>query len=169
MKSRAEFEADDEVPNDALPDAGLASANGGGDPDLWSFRCGLRALRRQADPAKGCIDQELGAIALFVGVMEEFCDDDPLLVDDVAPGIGDPMKHDVSRTDLIVEDSVLSDDPRVHVGKKRIGYAAFTAEFGQHLLVVIRDGVKANPLTLEFRVGVAQLTELRPARRSPDS
>jgi hypothetical protein len=36
-------------------------------------------------------------------------------------------------------------------------------------LVIVRDGIKPNAVSLEFWVGVAQLTELRPARGSPDS
>jgi hypothetical protein len=62
--------------------------------------------------------------------MKEFRNDDSLLVDDVASRVGDSMKDHVSRADLLVENSVLTDDSRFHVGEKRVGDASLAAELG---------------------------------------
>ena len=100
--------------------------------------------------------------------MKEFRNNDSLLIDHVASRVRDTVKNYVSRTDLVVEDSVLSNDPGFYVGEERVRDLSLAAEFRQHLLVVIGNGIQPNALSLEFGVCVAQLTELRPARRSPD-
>jgi hypothetical protein len=42
------------------------------------------------------------------------------------------------------------------------------AEFPENFLVVVGNGIELDPGRLEFRMGIAQLTELRPTGRSPD-
>jgi len=41
-------------------------------------------------------------------------------------------------------------------------------ELAEYLLVVVGDGIEFDARRLEFRICVAKLAELRPARRSPN-
>jgi hypothetical protein len=71
--------------------------------------------------------------------------------------------------DLFVQDAEATDDRRVDVREEAVGDALLLAELREDLLVVVGDRVELDSRGLELLVGVAQLTELRPARRSPDS
>jgi hypothetical protein len=99
--------------------------------------------------------------------VEEFGDHDPVFVCDIDAGIGDAFEERVAPPDLVVQDAVAADYLRVDVGEQPVGDVLLLAELGQDLLVVVRDRVELDVRGLELLEGVAQLTELRPARGSP--
>jgi hypothetical protein len=131
--------------------------------------CGVGGLpgAEQHPPQRG-VDQGLGALALLIGIVEELLDDDALLVHDIDAGEGDPVEGSAVLLHLRVQDAVAADDRRVDVREERVGNVVRLGEGGQCGHVIVGDRVELDAGFLELRPGVAQLTELRHARRSPD-
>jgi hypothetical protein len=99
--------------------------------------------------------------------VEELGDDDAVLVGDVDAGKGNALEEGVLAADLVVQDAVTANDLGVDVGEQAVGDPLLLAELPQDLLVVVGDRIELDARGLELRVGVAQLTELRPAGGSP--
>jgi hypothetical protein len=100
--------------------------------------------------------------------VEELRHDDPLFVGHVDARIGDAFEERILAPDLIVQDAVAADDLGVDIGEQPVGNVLLLAELAEDLLVIVRDRVELDSGGLELRVRIAQLTELRPARGSPD-
>ncbi len=131
---------------------------------------GTRARRVVCDDdsAERRVDQHLRAVALLVGVVKELRDDDSFFIRDVDAGIGDAFEKRIFTPDQVVQDSVSANDFGVDVGEQAIGNILLFAELAQDFLIVVRDRIDLDSGGLEFLEGVAQLTELRPTRRSPN-
>jgi hypothetical protein len=123
---------------------------------------------RQLYTTQGRVDQDLRTVALLVAVVEELGDDDAVLVGDVDARIGNSVQQRIAGSDALVQDSVLPDDLRIDVREQRIRDVLLLGELAKGLAIVVGDGVEPDSGGLEFPVGVAQLTELRPAGGSPD-
>jgi hypothetical protein len=100
--------------------------------------------------------------------VKELRDDDPFFIRDVDAGKGDTFEYRVFAPDLVVQDSVSTNDFGVDVGEQAIGNILLFAELAQDFLIVVRDRIDLDTGGLEFLERVAQLTELRPTRRSPN-
>jgi hypothetical protein len=100
--------------------------------------------------------------------VKEFGDDHSLFVRDVDTRIGNALEECILAPDLVVQDAVATDDLGVDVGEQPIGDVLLLAELRKDLLIIVGDRVELDSGCLEFSVCIAQLTELRPTRRSPD-
>ena len=83
-------------------------------------------------------------------------------------GVRDAFEEGILAPDLIVQDAVAADDLGIDVGEQTEGNVLLLAELAQNFLIVVRDGIELDAGGFEFPEGIAQLTELRPARGSPD-
>jgi hypothetical protein len=100
--------------------------------------------------------------------VEELGDDDACLVGDVDARIRDAIDVCFAGLDLVVQNSVFANDRRVEVREQPVGNLLLLGELRENLLVVVRDRVDLDPGRLKLPIRIAQLTELRPARGSPD-
>ena len=107
MQPLAQFEAHHQFAHDALANAARATVDRYGDPDIvaTAFRPGCILVDDNASQCR--VDQCFRAVALFVGVMEEFGDNPAALVGNIDAGKGDAVKGAVIPRDLGVENPVL--------------------------------------------------------------
>ena len=110
----------------------------------------------------------LRAVAPLVGVVEELVDDDAIFVDHVGAGVGNAVERAAAPLCLGVQDSEAPDDVGVDVRQELVGDVLQLRELGERLLIVVGNRVELDACGFKLRIRVAQLTELRPARRSPD-
>jgi hypothetical protein len=99
--------------------------------------------------------------------VERLRDHHAVFVGDEGARKGDAVEHRVAWLDACVEDPVATDDLGVDVREQREGDSLLLRELGEGLAIVIGDRVEPNARRLELLVGIAQLAELRPTRRSP--
>jgi hypothetical protein len=85
------------------------------DANFFVATFGARFVVIERDATHRCIDQDLGAIALLVRVVEKLGDDDALFVGDVRAGEGDAVENPVVLIDRCVFDPVLTDDAGVEI------------------------------------------------------
>jgi hypothetical protein len=100
--------------------------------------------------------------------VEELCDDDAIFVGHVYAGVRDAFEEGSLAPNLIVQDVVAANNLGIDVGEQAEGDALFLAEFAENFLIVVRNGVELDAGGFELSEGIAQLTELRPTRGSPD-
>ena len=82
--------------------------------------------------------------------------------------VGYAEKHGVSRFDLIIQDAVAANHPRIKVREEREWDGLPLGKGLKRRLVVIRNGVELDACCFEGGVSISQLTELRPAWWSPN-
>ena len=82
--------------------------------------------------------------------------------------VGYAKQHGVPRFDLIIQDAVAADYFRIKVREEREWDGLPFSKGLQRGLVVIRNGVELCTCCFEGGVSISQLTELRPARWSPN-
>jgi hypothetical protein len=164
----AELDAYDQFAQDPLPDRALPAVNERRDPDILVASPGAGCFVVYDDPTERGVDQRLRAVALLVGVVEELRDDDAVFVGDEDAGIRNPFEERVLAPDLVVQDPVAANDLAIDIRKQAKRDVLFLAELGQGLLIVVRDRVELDARRPKLVESVAQLTELRPTRRSPD-
>ena len=157
------------VTDDALSDRALAPAKRYLDLHLVvaARRVGRNRFVELGAPERR-VEQRLGAVPDLVGAVKGLRDHDAFGVGHVGAGIGDAVEDQVAGLHLIVEDPVGSDHFRIDVREQRIGDRLLLGELLEDFLVVVGDRVERDPGRFELGVGVSQLTELRPAGRSPD-
>jgi hypothetical protein len=164
----AKLEAHDEVAPNALSDGAAAAPDLRGDAYLVVTGVGTGRVLVHLNAAERRIQQDLGAVAFLVAVVEELRDHNSVRVRDEGSRIGDSVQQGVTGLDLIVQDPVLTDDRGVEIRQQGVGDLLLVAELRQRLQVIVGDGVELDSCRFEVVVRVAQLAELRPARRSPD-
>ena len=168
MNFLSQLAANHELSKDSLSDRALAAVDGSGNANLIVTAAHTRYVVREHEPTERCVDQYLWTVALLVGVVKELGDDNSLFVGDVDTRIGNALEECILAPDLVVQDAVATDDLGVDVGEQPIRDVLLLAEFRKYLLIIVRDRVELDSGGLEFFVCIAQLTELRPTRRSPD-
>jgi hypothetical protein len=82
--------------------------------------------------------------------------------------VGYAKQHGVPWFDLIIQDAVAADYLRIKVREEREWDGLPLGKGLQRGLVVIRNGVELDARCFEGGVNISQLTELRPARGSPN-
>ena len=82
--------------------------------------------------------------------------------------VGYAKEHGVPWFDLIIQDAVASNHLRIKVREEREGDGLSLGKGLQCGLVVIRNGVELDICCFKGGVSISQLTELRPARWSPN-
>ena len=82
--------------------------------------------------------------------------------------VGYAKQHGVPWFDLIIQDAVAADYLRIKVREEREWDGLPLGKGLQRGLVVIRNGVELDARCFEGGVNISQLTELRPARWSPN-
>ena len=123
--------------NDALADASLPAANGGGDLDIGISAFDLERVFIQRDFAQGGIDQGLGAISFLVGIVEEFGLDPSAFIRDEDTGEGDTEEHGIVARDFGIQDLIITNDLGVDIREQRIRDLLFFCEFLQSRLVIV--------------------------------
>ena len=114
------------------------------------------------------IQKGFWAIPLFIRVMKKPAGYLSASVTNKSTGVRYAKQHGVSRFDLIIQDAVAANYLRIKVRKEREWDGLPLGKGLQRGLVVIGNSVELDAGYFEGGVRISQLTELRPARWSPN-
>ena len=114
------------------------------------------------------IQKGFWAIPLFIRVMKKPARYLSVSVTNKRARVGYAKEHGVSRFDLIIQYAITANHLRIKVREEREWDGLPLGEGFKRGLVVIRNGVELYARCFEGWVRISQLTELRPARWSPN-